>query len=77
MRCYVDAVELFISKITQEPTLDIYHYRDKPQGIQFEGKKYRFKTLFNSKDLKQIFRILKYKKRSQEINKIKEHDLSR
>lgn len=63
------SVEAFTQGLEADTTLTSYTYRGKLHGIVYQGKKYRFKTLLQTKDLQQIFRQLKYQTKEQDRTK--------
>lgn len=55
----------FENRITQDSKYGLYSYRDKIHGIidKEQNKKYRLSTLFKSKELSTIYRMLKTKEK--------------
>ena len=57
--------------------LELYKYRDQLQGVKDQnGKKYRFTTLFGTRELNHILRFLKMELH-RDKNQSKEQDKSR
>lgn len=57
--------------------LDLYTYRGKVHGVKKGAKKYRLKTLFQTRDIDQIFRKLKYQNKILEKTKDKNQQRTR
>ncbi|WP_422005369.1 relaxase/mobilization nuclease domain-containing protein [Roseivirga pacifica] len=60
----------FCESLDSTPGLTVYHYRNKPHGILFEGKKYRFSTLGFSQQIKMLEKLDKLRT----LRESKEHE---
>jgi len=56
-----DTADGFTSVLDRDDSdeLRLYHYRGKPHGLWFEGKKYRLKSLLGTRDIGVLFKTLK------------------
>lgn len=61
----------FEKAIETSKELSFYYYRNQLQGLVFKERKYRLKTLFQTKQLSLIYRALKYRTQEQSITQEK------